>query len=91
MPKTTRTARSRDTTTTTTVTRSRDTDTAAADAMGAKLSPALKALINAPFAKPGPCPAPARIRDVYSRIAQDAASHKLGQRPWLIISVRRRP
>ncbi|OAA77274.1 hypothetical protein LEL_04097 [Akanthomyces lecanii RCEF 1005] len=81
MPKTT--ARSRDTTTRSP---SRDTDTTDTDAMGTKLSPALKALINAPFAKPGPCPAPSKIRDVYSRIAQDAATHKLGQRPWLIIS-----
>ena len=84
MPKTT--ARSRDTTTRSP---SRDTDTTDTDAMGTKLSPALKALINAPFAKPGPCPAPSKIRDVYSRIAQDAATYKLGQRPWLIISVRR--
>ncbi len=59
--------------------------------MGTKLAPALKALINAPFAKPGPCPAPSKIRDVYARIAQDAATHKLGQRPWIVISVRQRP
>lgn len=53
----------------------------------AKLSPSLKALINAPFARPGPCAAPAKIRDVYQGIARDAAKHKLGARPWVTISV----
>lgn len=52
-----------------------------------KLSPSLKALINAPFARPGPCAAPAKIRDVYQGIARDAAKHKLGARPWVTISV----
>ncbi|TQV92068.1 hypothetical protein V2A60_004374 [Cordyceps javanica] len=74
--------------------RSRDTDTHAADddddanddGMATKLSPALKALINAPAARPGPCPAPSQIRDVYARIAQDAAARKLGQRPWVVLS-----
>ncbi|KAJ2974327.1 hypothetical protein NQ176_g6120 [Zarea fungicola] len=48
---------------------------------GTKLSPVLKALINAPFSKSGPCPAPNAIHDVYARIAQDAAKRKLGTRP----------
>lgn len=52
-----------------------------------KLSPSLKALINAPFARPGPCAAPAKIRDVYQGIASDAVKHKLGLRPWVTISV----
>ncbi|KAM3435875.1 hypothetical protein NHJ13734_005375 [Beauveria thailandica] len=54
--------------------------------MATKLSPALKALINAPAARPGPCPAPSGIRDVYARIAQDAAARNLGPRPWVILS-----
>lgn len=52
-----------------------------------KLAPSLKALINAPFARPGPCAAPAKIRDVYTAIAEDAASKNLGLKPWLTISV----
>ncbi|KAK5995916.1 Dol-P-Man:Man(5)GlcNAc(2)-PP-Dol alpha-1,3-mannosyltransferase [Cladobotryum mycophilum] len=51
-----------------------------------KLSPSLKALINAPFARPGPCPAPGRIRDVYAAIARDAQQRRIGVRPWLAIS-----
>ncbi|QUC21687.1 uncharacterized protein UV8b_05930 [Ustilaginoidea virens] len=51
-----------------------------------KLPPSLKALINAPFARPGPTPAPPGIRDVYERIARDAAARELGTRPWLAIS-----
>ncbi|GAB0135212.1 hypothetical protein EsDP_00003558 [Epichloe bromicola] len=52
----------------------------------AKLSPSLKALVHAPFARPGPAPAPTIIRDVYQSIARDAADRKLGTRPWLAIS-----
>ncbi|CAM1502621.1 Fc.00g073970.m01.CDS01 [Cosmosporella sp. VM-42] len=51
-----------------------------------KLSPSLKALINAPFARPGPRAAPAKIQDVYQSIAREAAQRNLGQRPWLAIS-----
>lgn len=53
-----------------------------------KLSPSLKALINAPSARPGPVAAPPAMRDVYERIAADAARRRLGTRPWLAISVR---
>lgn len=53
----------------------------------AKLSNSLKALINAPFARPGPTPAPAIMRDVYASIAREAAQKKIGTRPWLAISV----
>ncbi|KAG5981723.1 hypothetical protein E4U55_002619 [Claviceps digitariae] len=51
-----------------------------------KLSPSLKALINASFARPGPVPASAAIRQVYQSIERDAAARKLGMKPWLAIS-----
>ncbi|PHH87296.1 hypothetical protein CDD83_9055 [Cordyceps sp. RAO-2017] len=51
-----------------------------------KLSQPLKSLIHAPSALPGPVGAPAGMRDVYERIAKEAARHKLGTRPWLAIS-----
>ncbi|KAK3290779.1 uncharacterized protein B0H64DRAFT_56249 [Chaetomium fimeti] len=51
-----------------------------------KLSPSLKALINAPFARPGQAPAPRNIRDVYTRIANEAREHKYGDRPWVTLS-----
>ncbi|KAF7561326.1 hypothetical protein G7046_g2818 [Stylonectria norvegica] len=51
-----------------------------------KLSPSLKALINAPFARPGPRAAPSQIHDVYRSIAQEASQRNLGLRPWLAIS-----
>jgi hypothetical protein len=52
-----------------------------------KLAPSLKALINAPFARPDPTAASARILDVYKAIASDAAKHRLGLKPWLALSV----
>ncbi|KAG6063271.1 hypothetical protein E4U32_001443 [Claviceps aff. humidiphila group G2b] len=52
----------------------------------AKLSPSLKALIHASFARPGPVPASAAIREVYQSIARDATARKLGVRPWLVMS-----
>ncbi|EFY86025.1 conserved mitochondrial protein [Metarhizium acridum CQMa 102] len=52
----------------------------------AKLSNSLKALINVPFARPGPTPAPAVMRDVLGSIASDAVQKKIGTRPWLAIS-----
>ncbi|KID70286.1 Dol-P-Man:Man(5)GlcNAc(2)-PP-Dol alpha-1,3-mannosyltransferase [Metarhizium brunneum] len=52
----------------------------------AKLSNSLKALINAPSARPGPTPAPAAMRDVLGSIASDAAQKKIGTRPWLAVS-----
>ncbi|KAL6870190.1 hypothetical protein ACO1O0_001528 [Amphichorda felina] len=51
-----------------------------------KLSPSLKALINAPFARPDPTAATARIADVYRAIASDATRHKVGLKPWLTLS-----
>ena len=56
-----------------------------------KLSPPLKALINAPFSRPGPVPAPRGIADVYARIAREAEQHRVGTNPWLAISVSRSP
>lgn len=51
-----------------------------------KLAPALKELINAPFSRPGPAKAPAKIRDVYLRIANEASQKNVGNRPWLALS-----
>lgn len=52
-----------------------------------KLSPSLKALIAAPFARPDPTAAPARIVDVYKAVANDAAKHNVSLKPWLALSV----
>ncbi|KAK1763059.1 Dol-P-Man:Man(5)GlcNAc(2)-PP-Dol alpha-1,3-mannosyltransferase 2 [Phialemonium atrogriseum] len=51
-----------------------------------KLSPSLKALINASFSRPGPRPAPRHIADVYQSIARDASQKNLGVRSWLVIA-----
>ncbi len=51
-----------------------------------KLSASLKTLINAPFARPGPTPAPARMAEVYRSIARDAARHNVGRQPWITFS-----
>ncbi|KAB5585161.1 hypothetical protein GE09DRAFT_17595 [Coniochaeta sp. 2T2.1] len=51
-----------------------------------KLSPALKGLINAPFARPGQSPAPANIKSVYERIAREASLKNYGRNPWLTLS-----
>ncbi|KAK3305701.1 uncharacterized protein B0T15DRAFT_416456 [Chaetomium strumarium] len=51
-----------------------------------KLSPSLKALINAPFARPGQAAAPRHIRDIYARIAHEARERKYGERPWVTLS-----
>ncbi|KAL6702563.1 dolichyl-P-Man:Man(5)GlcNAc(2)-PP-dolichol alpha-1,3-mannosyltransferase [Coniothyrium glycines] len=51
-----------------------------------KLSPALKALINAAHSRPGPVPAPPRIQAVYKRIEQEASQRRLGRPSWLGIS-----
>lgn len=52
-----------------------------------KLSPSLKALINAPFSRPNPTAATARVKDAYKAIANDAAKHNVGLKPWLTLSV----
>ncbi|KAG8623538.1 hypothetical protein KVT40_008514 [Elsinoe batatas] len=51
-----------------------------------KLSPTLKNLINAPFARPGAVPAPSNIKSVYEHVAKDAASKNLGVPAWLSIA-----
>ncbi|KAJ4392436.1 hypothetical protein N0V85_007059 [Neurospora sp. IMI 360204] len=51
-----------------------------------KLSPSLKGLINAPFARPGQTPAPCNIEAVYSKIADEARERKYGEKPWLALS-----
>ncbi|KAI5205740.1 hypothetical protein E4T39_02948 [Aureobasidium subglaciale] len=48
-----------------------------------KLSPALKQLINAPFAKPGALPAPQGIKAFYQNLAKDAAARGVGVPAWL--------
>jgi len=52
-----------------------------------KLSAPLKALINAPFARPGPRPAPAQVQELFEAIANDAAIRNLGPKSWLTVSV----
>ncbi|KAJ5032225.1 uncharacterized protein L3040_008834 [Drepanopeziza brunnea f. sp. 'multigermtubi'] len=51
-----------------------------------KLSPSLKALINASGARPHPLPAPPGIRAVYERLRREAAAKKVGSRAWLTLS-----
>ncbi|KAK7398261.1 hypothetical protein QQX98_012374 [Neonectria punicea] len=51
-----------------------------------KLSASLKALVNAPFARPGPLPAPRQVHDVVQAIAKDASRRNLGVNSWLAIS-----
>ncbi|EEA19891.1 hypothetical protein TMatcc_010032 [Talaromyces marneffei ATCC 18224] len=47
-----------------------------------KLSPALKALINSPNARPGTIPAPAQIASVYASIAKEAEPKNVGLKAW---------
>ncbi|EGR46431.1 uncharacterized protein TRIREDRAFT_66218 [Trichoderma reesei QM6a] len=57
-----------------------------------KLSPSLKALINAPFARPGPhriakgAAAAAAVGDLFRGIAGEARGRGVGARAWLAIS-----
>lgn len=53
-----------------------------------RLSPALKAAINAPFARSGPLPAPDNITAIYCDIQREATSKSLGVLPWLALTVR---
>ncbi|KAJ5247816.1 hypothetical protein N7468_002799 [Penicillium chermesinum] len=52
----------------------------------AKLSSSLKALINAPAARPHTVPAPANITSVYSKIQQTAQAQNVSQPSWLALS-----
>ncbi|PYI12639.1 hypothetical protein BO78DRAFT_392473 [Aspergillus sclerotiicarbonarius CBS 121057] len=51
-----------------------------------KLSHHLKALINAPAARPNTVPAPRNIQSVYKKIQQSAQSQNLSQPSWLALS-----
>ncbi|TVY43170.1 Dol-P-Man:Man(5)GlcNAc(2)-PP-Dol alpha-1,3-mannosyltransferase, partial [Lachnellula occidentalis] len=51
-----------------------------------KLSPALKALISAPHARPNTLPAPPKVRAVYERLRQEAAAKNVGVPAWLTLS-----
>ncbi|KAL6788516.1 hypothetical protein J3E68DRAFT_415113 [Trichoderma sp. SZMC 28012] len=54
-----------------------------------KLSPGLKALINAPFARPGPCKVvkgAAVVGELFRGIAKEARGRGVGNRAWLAIS-----
>lgn len=52
-----------------------------------KLSASLKALINAPAARPHTVPAPSNIAHVYRTIQQTAAAKNVSQPSWLALSV----
>ncbi|KAG9572689.1 hypothetical protein KCU77_g12566, partial [Aureobasidium melanogenum] len=54
-----------------------------------KLSPALKQLINAPFARPGALPAPQGIKAFYQNLAKDAKDRGVGQPAWVSMAVPR--
>ncbi|PYH68676.1 uncharacterized protein BO88DRAFT_405532 [Aspergillus vadensis CBS 113365] len=51
-----------------------------------KLSHQLKALINAPAARPNTVPAPSNIQSIYRKIQQGAQSQNLSQSSWLALS-----
>ncbi|KAF7948303.1 uncharacterized protein EAE97_003714 [Botrytis byssoidea] len=51
-----------------------------------KLSPSLKALISAPYARPGYAPAPRNIRSVFQKIEEEASANNVGLLSWLTIS-----
>ncbi|KAL2845294.1 hypothetical protein BJY01DRAFT_234999 [Aspergillus pseudoustus] len=51
-----------------------------------KLSPSLKALINAPAARPNTVPAPRNIQSVYAKIHQTAQAKNVSQSSWLALS-----
>ena len=54
----------------------------------AKLSSRLKALVNAPAARPHTVPAPRNIRSVYQKVQEGAQANEVSQRSWLALSVR---
>ncbi|CAP74197.1 hypothetical protein E8E15_009785 [Penicillium rubens] len=51
-----------------------------------RLSISLKALINAPAARPSTVPAPANITSVYQKIQETAQSKKISQPSWVALS-----
>ena len=52
-----------------------------------KLSDSLKALINAPAARPGLTPAPYNIQSVYKRIENEATLHHVSRPSWIALLV----
>lgn len=52
-----------------------------------KLSPALKALINAPHARAGTVPAPPHIYAVYQSIAKEAEPRNVELKAWFSAAV----
>jgi hypothetical protein len=52
-----------------------------------KLSNSLKALINAPKARPNTVPASRKIQSVYQKIQQTARSNNVSRTSWLALSV----
>ena len=56
-----------------------------------KLSGALKALINAPHARPGLTKAPGAVVPALKRFADDAVEKKVGLPAWVTVSVRSSP
>ena len=50
-----------------------------------KLSSTLKSVTTAAEARPGPIPAPPRIRDVFSKIEREAEVKKLSLWSWLVV------
>ena len=53
-----------------------------------KLSPTLKALIAAAYARPNTLAASPSIRGVYEKLRKEAESKKVGIPAWLSLSVR---
>ncbi|OJK02178.1 hypothetical protein ASPACDRAFT_40997 [Aspergillus aculeatus ATCC 16872] len=51
-----------------------------------RMSPALKALINSPAARPNTLPAPRNIQSVYAKIQQEAQAKGISQPSWLALS-----
>ncbi|KAL2798959.1 hypothetical protein BJX66DRAFT_294505 [Aspergillus keveii] len=51
-----------------------------------KLSPSLKALINAPAARPNTVPAPRNIQSIYAKIHQTAQAKNVSQSSWVALS-----
>ncbi|KAL2813591.1 hypothetical protein BJX63DRAFT_421228 [Aspergillus granulosus] len=52
----------------------------------AHLSPSLKALINAPAARPNTVPAPRNIQSIYAKIHQTAQAKNVSQPSWLALA-----
>ena len=64
----------------------RQSSTSTSSATMSKLSESLKALINAPFARPHTVRAPPNIKSVYQRISDTATQNQVGVPAWLTLS-----